>query len=149
LQALQRLWDAGHDHRWWAARNAVDELETPRAGLAHDAAALKLWRERARLAQEGEERAWEELRQMPFFSQITRHDLSVFELVEEQQELARCRPVVRCWLVSKALREFPRRRAYLVFVELPGMADEDRYALCRWLERNLDLPGPALVFWAG
>ncbi|MFT7773503.1 M48 family metalloprotease [Roseateles sp.] len=149
LQALQRLWDAGGDHRWWAARRAVDELETPRAGLAHDAAALKLWRERARQAQEGEERAWEELRQVPYFSQITRHDLSAFELGEVQAELARCKPVARCWLVSKTLREFPRRRAYIVFVELPGMSDEDRFALCRWLEGNLSLPGPVLALWAG
>ncbi|HEY1131748.1 MAG TPA: M48 family metallopeptidase [Roseateles sp.] len=149
LQVLQRLWDAGGDHRWWAARQAVDELETPRAGLVHDAAALKLWRERARQAEAGEERAWEELRQTPYFGQITRHDLSAFELGEVQAELARCKPVARCWLVSKTLREFPRRRAYLVFVELPGMADEDRFALCRWLEGNLSLPGPALALWAG
>lgn len=149
LQALQRLWDAGRDHRWWAARTAVEELETPRAGQEHDAAALKLWRERLKQAQEGEERAWEELRQTPYFSQVARHDLSAFELGEVQAELARCKPVARCWIVSKSLREFPRRRAYLVFVELPGMADEDRYGLCRWLERSLSLPGPALVLWAG
>lgn len=149
LQALQRLWDAGQDHRWWAARTAVSELETPRAGLVHDAAALKLWRERARQALEGEERAWEELRQTPYFNQIARHDLSDFELGEVQVELARCKPVARCWLVAKTLREFPRRRAYLVFVDLPGMADEARYELCRWLERSLSLPGPALVLWAG
>lgn len=149
LQVLQRLWDAGHDRRWRAARMAVDELEMPRPGLAHDAAALKLWRERLKQAQAAEERAWDELQQTPYFSQISRHDLSAFELGEVQAELARCKPVVRCWLVSKTLREFPRRRAYLVFVELPGMADADRYELCRWLERTLSLPGPALVLWAG
>lgn len=149
LQGLQRLWDASRDHRWWAAAQAVEELETPRAGLAHDAAALKLWRERRRQAQEGEERAWEELRQLPYFGQVTRHDLSAFELGEVQAELARCKPVARGWLVCKALREFPRRRAYVAFVELPSMADEDRFALCRWLERTLSLPGPVLVLWAG
>lgn len=149
LQALQRLWDAGRDRRWWAARTAVTELEAPRAGLAHDAAALKLWRERARQALEGEERAWEELRQLPYFAQVSRHDLSPFELGEVQAELARCKPVSRCWIVSKGLREFPRRRAYLVFVELPGMADDDRHDLCRWLEGSLSVPGPALVLWAG
>lgn len=57
--------------------------------------------------------------------------------------------MARAWLVCKTLREFPRRRAYLAFVDLPGMSDEDRYELCRWLERNLSLPGPALVLWAG
>lgn len=149
LHCLQRLWDASADYRWWAARTAVAELETPRPGFEHDAPALKLWRERLKQAQEGEERAWEELSQTPFFSQIARHDLGTFELGELQAELARCKPVARCWLVNKQLREFPRRRAYLVFLELPGMADEDRYALCRDLERSLSLPGPALALWAG
>ena len=78
-----------------------------------------------------------------------RHDLSCFELAELQSELARCAPLARCWLVRKNLREYPQRRAYLVFVELPGMDDESRYHLCRALERNLSLPGPALVLWAG
>ena len=36
-----------------------------------------------------------------------------------------------------------------MFVELPGMDDESRYHLCRALERNLSLPGPGLVLWAG
>ncbi|MDU7589982.1 MAG: hypothetical protein E7K47_21855, partial [Acidovorax sp.] len=43
-------------------------------------------------------------------------------------------------LVRKNLREHPQRRAYLLFVELPGMDDEDRYELCRSLERTLGLP---------
>ncbi|MEE9477703.1 MAG: hypothetical protein V3V71_13720 [Roseateles sp.] len=116
---------------------------------AHDAAALKLWRERRKRAQEGEDRAWEELRESPYFSQITRNDLSAFELCEVQAELGRCKPVVRAWLVCRTLREFPRRRAYLAFVELPGLADEDRFELCRWLEQHLSLPGPVLVLWAG
>lgn len=149
LAVLQQLWDASTDHRWWAARNAVEDLETSRPDLMHDAAALKLWRERRKQAQEGEERAWEELQQPPYFSQVSRHDLSSFELGEVQAELARCKPVARAWLVCKSLREFPRRRAYLVFVELPGMPDESRFELCRWLERSLSLPGPALVLWAG
>ncbi len=149
LQALQRLWTASQDYRWWATRMAVNELETPRAGFAHDAAALKLWRERRKEASEAEERAWEELRDPSYFSRVTRHDLSSFELGEVQAELSRCQPVVRAWLVCKALREFPRRRAYLAFVELPALGDEDRYELCRWLERTLSVPGPVLVLWAG
>jgi len=149
LQALEHLWAASQDYRWWAARTAVDELETPRPGLAHDAAALKLWRERRKQAGEGEERAWEELREPPYFSRVTRHDLSAFELGEVQAELSRCKPVARAWLVCKSLREFPRRRAYLAFVELPSLDDEDRYELCRWLERTLSVPGPVLVLWAG
>ncbi len=149
LQLLQRVWDASRDRRWWAARHAVEELETSRADLPHDGAALKLWRDRVKQAQEAEERAWEDLSQTPYFNQVGRHDLSSFELGEVQMELARCKPVARAWLVCKCLREFPHRRAYLLFVELPGMADEDRFMLCRWLERNLSLPGPVLALWAG
>ena len=149
LALLHRLWDAGSSDRYWAARTALAELDTPRMGMDHDAAAFKQWRKRLERAQESEERAWEELSSTSFFSQITRHDLSAFELAELQSELARCAPVARCWLVRKNLREHPQRRAYLIFVELPGMDDESRYHLCRALERNLSLPGPALALWAG
>jgi len=51
--------------------------------------------------------------------------------------------------VNKTLKEFAYRRCYLLFIELPGMDDEDRYHLCRSLERSLDLPGMVLVLWAG
>ena len=149
LALLHRLWDTGSGDRYWAARAALAELETPRLGREHDAAAFKQWRKRLERAQESEERAWEELSGTGFFSQITRHDLSEFELAELQAELARCAPLARCWLVRKNLREYPLRRAYLLFVELPGLDDESRYHLCRALERNLSLPGPALALWAG
>ena len=149
LACLHRLWDAGSNDRWWAARTALAELETPRIGYDHDAAAFKQWRKRLERAQESEERAWEELSNASYFSHIARNDLSEFELGEFQAELARCAPVACAWLVRKNLREHPQRRAYLLFVELPGMDDEDRYDLCRWLERTLSLPGPLLVLWAG
>ena len=51
--------------------------------------------------------------------------------------------------MRKNLREFPYRRTYLLFVDLPDMHDEDRYALCRTMDLSLDLPGPVLVLWAG
>ncbi|MFY3385658.1 M48 family metallopeptidase [Paracidovorax sp. MALMAid1276] len=149
LALLHRLWDAGSNDRYWAARAALAELETPRLGMEHDAAAFKQWRKRLERAQESEERAWDELSGTSFFSQIARHDLNPFELAELQSELARCAPVARCWLVRKHLREHPQRRAYLLFVELPGMDDGGRYALCRSLERHLSIPGPALALWAG
>lgn len=149
LALLHRLWDAGQSDRWWAARTALAELETTRMGMEHDAAAFKQWRKRLDRAQEAEERAWAEMTDTPFFSQITRHDLSPFELAQVQAELSRCSPVARCWLVCKRLKEFPQRRAYLVFLELPDMDDEDRYDLCRSLERSLSVPGPVLVLWAG
>ena len=149
LALLNRLWETGSNDRYWAARTALAELETPRLGLDHDAAAFKQWRKRLERAQESEERAWEELSGTPFFSQITRNDLSPFELAEVQAELSRCAPVSRCWLLRKNLREHAQRRAYLVFLELPDMDDETRYHLCRSLERSLSLPGPALALWAG
>lgn len=149
LQCLQRLWDADDAERWWTARTALAELETPRPGMEHDAAAFKQWRKRLERAQEAEERAWEELSGSPFFSRATRHDLSAFELAELQAELIRYLPVAQAWLVRKHLAEFPRRRAYLLFVDLPGLDDADRYDLCRSLERQLGLPGPVLALWAG
>ena len=149
LALLHRLWDTGSGDRYWAARTALAELETPRLGKEHDAAAFKQWRKRLERAQESEERAWEELSGTSFFAQISRHDLSEFELAELKAELARCTPLARCWLVRKNLREYPQRRAYLLFVELPGMEDDTRYHLCRSLERNLCIPGPTLALWAG
>lgn len=149
MACLESLWNAGGADRWWAARAALAELDTPRPGVEHDAAAYKLWRRRLERAEEAEERAWDELVNTPFFAQTTRHDLSAMELAELRAELARSRAIAACWLVRKSLREFPQRRAYLVFVDLPGMDDADRYAYCRALERGLTLPGPALVLWAG
>jgi len=148
LAVLERLHASSTASRWWAARTAVTLLEDPDAG-PHDEAALKIWRERAKAAEEAEQRAWEEITGTPCFSQIARHDLSDFELGELTADLMRCNAVSRAWLVRKNLREFPWRRAYVVFVELPGLADEERWHLCRQLEQTLSLPGAALVFWAG
>jgi len=148
LAVLERLHESSVASRWWAARTAVAALEDPDAG-GHDERALKLWRERTKTAEEAEQRAWEEITATPCFSQITRHDLSEFELGELKADLARCMPVSRAWLVRKNLREFPWRRAYVVFLELPQMGDDERWQLCRQLEQTLSLPGAALVLWAG
>jgi hypothetical protein len=148
LAVLERLHGSGAASRWWAARSAVASLEDPDAG-PHDEEALKLWRGRLKEAEEAEERAWEEITGTPFFSQISRHDLNDYELGELRADLVRCLSASRAWLVRKNLREFPWRRAYIVFVELPGLDDEDRWNLCRQLEQTLTLPGAALVLWAG
>lgn len=148
LPVLARLYQSGTASRWWAAKTAVALLENPDAG-AHDEAALKQWRARLKEAEEAEHRAWEEIAGTPYFSQITMHDLSDFEMGELQADLVRCHPIARAWLVRKNLREFPWRRAYILFVELPGLADEERYQLCRHLEQTLSLPGATLVLWAG
>lgn len=148
LPVLERLHASSTASRWWAARAAVTLLENPDAG-PYDELALKLWRARAKVAEEAEQRAWEELTTTPFFSQIARHDLSDFELGELRADLARNAAITRAWLVRKNLREFPWRRAYVLFVDLPALGDEERWHLCRQLEQTLSLPGAALVLWAG
>jgi hypothetical protein len=100
-------------------------------------------------AEAAEQRAWEEITSTPFFSQVARHDLSDFERGELRADLVRCSAVSRAWLVRKNLREFPWRRAYVVFLELPEWSDDERWHLCRQLEQTLSLPGAALVLWAG
>ena len=149
VDCAAQLFEHSAPDRWFACTQAVAELERPAADGSLDEPALKLWRERRRQAEEAEERAWDELCDTPCFQSIDRHDLDEFELGELQADLARCQPVARAWLVRKNLREFPHRRCYIVFLELPQLDDEDRYDLCRNLERSLDLPGPALVLWAG
>ena len=145
LQCLEQLWDGDGDSRWWAARTALAELETSRPGMEHDAAAYKQWRKRLERAQEAEDRAWEELSGASLFARAVRHDLSPFEQTELTTQLARYRNVSRAWLVRKQLREFPRRRAYLLFVEMPGLEPDEGLALCHRLENSLSMPGPMLV----
>lgn len=140
LDCLDQLFDHSVANRWWACQAAVSLLEQPATdGTLHEPG-LKLWRARLKQAEEAEGRAWAELTQTPFFQSITRHDLNNFETGEFQSDMARCKPVARAWLVHKTLREFSCRRCYLLFVELPGMEDDDRHHLCRSLERTLDLP---------
>ncbi len=149
LDCLDQLAELSAPHRWWACRTAVQTLEKAVARGDGDDKALRRWRERLRLADEAEARAWEELSATPFFQAITRHDLNDFEKGEFHSAMARCKPVVRAWLVRKTLNEFAYRRCYLLFLELPDMDDGDRYTLCRKLEHTLDLPGQVLVLWAG
>lgn len=149
LDYAAQLFDNSARQRYWACQVAVGELEKSAPDGSFDDKGLKLWRERLRQATEAEQRAWEELTQTPFFQSIGRHDLNEFELGELQAELAQCKPVARAWIVNKNLAEFPQRRCYIVFVEMPGLDDESRYDLCRHLERTLDLPGSVMLLWAG
>lgn len=149
LHYLGRLAEVHTESLWWAASTAVGMLEPlVAAGQPYDKV-LKQWRSRLKQADEAEKRAWGEMLDTPTFQAISRHDLNEFETGELQADLARCKPVHRAWLVRKNLKEFAYRRCYVLFVELPGLPDGERYALCRSLERSLDLPGPVLVLWAG
>jgi tetratricopeptide (TPR) repeat protein len=149
LGCLERLHEASAPDRWWASRTAVAALEQPGADGGIDDKALKLWRERLRDAGDAEQRAWDEIAGTPFFEAIARHGLGEFEHGELRATLARRPAVARAWLVRKLLREFPDRRSYLLFLELPGLPDEDRHDLCREMEAQLDLPGQVLALWAG
>ncbi|QTD46470.1 M48 family metallopeptidase [Ottowia testudinis] len=149
MALIEQLHDASAPHRWWAARQAVATLERAVAEGHGGDADLKRWRERLKQAEDAEQRAWEELAEPPHLQGISRHDLNEFELGELQGALARFGHVQTAWLVSKRLKEFAWRRAYLLLVELPGYDDETRYAMCRHLEQLLDLPGPVLALWAG
>ncbi len=149
MDCLEQLFEHSAANRWWACGLAVALLEKPALDGTLDATALRRWRERLKVANEAEDRAWEELTETPFFQSISRHDLSEFEQGELQSDLARCKPIYRTWLVRKNLKEFAYRRCYVLFVELPAMDDEERYDLCRSLERSLDLPGQVMVLWAG
>ncbi len=149
MDSLQKLFDYSMANRWWACKMAVQTLEPLLHDHAEAAAQLKLWRERLKQAAETEERAWEEHNHAPIFHNIARNDLSDYEKAEFLDDLARIPSIRRAWLVCKNLREFPYRRCYTVFIELPGMDDDSRYDLCRAMENSLSLPGAALVLWAG
>jgi len=146
---LHKLFDSSMANRWWACKTAVQALEERLRQDPDAAQPLKQWRERLKQAGEAEQRAWDEHTTTPYFHNITRDDLNAYEKGELLADLARVQPLSRAWLVCKNLREFPQRRCYTLFVELPGMDDQHRYALCRQLESSLGLPGVVLVLWAG
>lgn len=149
LKYLDQLFDASMTHRWWACKEAVQTLEAALRENQEVTQALKVWRERLKTSEEAEERAWEEHTGSDFFQNVANHDLNSYELSEFRDDLQRISTISRAWLVCKRLREFPQRRCYTCFLELPGMDDEARYALCRSLESSLSLPGSVLVLWAG
>lgn len=149
LSLLEQLWQASEDHHHWAASKAIAELEAQQALDGQTPAALKLWRQRAKDTQAQEGQAWDELTTPPWFSNVARHDLNETELASIRESLVAHPSIAKAWLVRKRLQSWPQRRAYLVLVELPKLSDPQRYNLCRQLEQQLDLPGPALVLWAG
>lgn len=142
MAVFERLHQESPAHRWWASRRVVARLE---ADSAHDAQLLKQWRERARAAEAAEERAWEELNTAPWLANTGPHDLGDFERDDLRRELAACEPLARAWLLRKHLREFPGRRAYLLFVRFEGLDAEDAEGQVAQLQRSLDLPGPVRV----
>lgn len=149
IELLEQLWQASVDHRQWAARHATSELEAQQAMDGLTSPLLKTWRQRVKDIQEQEAEAWNELTTPPWFTQTARHDLNEHELVQARECLQAHASIAKAWLVCKRLPSWPQRRAYLMFVDLPRLNDPQRYKLCRLLEQQIDLPGPALVLWAG
>ena len=149
LEYLDQLFDTSMTHRWWACKQAVQMLEAALRDHRDVTQTLKQWRERLKSSEQAEERAWDEHTGTDFFQSIAVHDLNSYELSEFRDDLQRIPAISRAWLVCKRLREFPQRRCYTCFIDLPGMDDSSRYDLCRSLESSLSLPGSVLVLWAG
>lgn len=146
MEVLERLHASGKENAWWAAQEAVAQLE---ADPHHDTRTLQSWRGRLKEGEAAEQRAWAELSEPPYLEGTTQPRLNDFERAELENDLARFAPVAAAWLLRKQLREFPGRRAYLLFVDLPGMEDGERWELCRALEQSLALPGSVLALWPG
>ncbi|MDO4723768.1 MAG: M48 family metallopeptidase [Comamonadaceae bacterium] len=150
LALCERLWAVDAQHQWWASDRAVQWLQQALQEDAAHEAPLKLWRQRLKEAAAAETRAWQELHETPCFERIARHDLSDFELEQLRAQLRETAPIRAAWLVRKQLREFPRRRAYVLFTQAHDGLDEPECArLCDYLEQTLELPGPLLALWAG
>ncbi len=145
MRALESLFEASVAYRWWASQYASDLLQRRLAAHPEDAENLRLWRDRMKQAEAAEHRAWQEHSTTPVFSALSRDDLSEYERTELRADLGQIAGLQRAWIARKNLREFAQRRCYSVFVEVPGLDDETRFELCRHLERDLSLPGPALV----
>ncbi|QJW83695.1 hypothetical protein HK414_05470 [Ramlibacter terrae] len=73
------------------------------------------------------------------------HDLGAFELDDLRRDTEACAPLARAWLLRKHLREFPGRRAYLLFVRFRGLDAGDVEGHVAHLQQSLELPGPVRV----
>jgi Zn-dependent protease with chaperone function len=144
LDLLERLHGTCPDNAWWAAQEAVSQLE---ADPQHDTRTLQTWRARLKESEAAEARAWTQLSEPPYLEGVSQAGLTEFERAEFEAEMARHLEVARAWLLRKSLREFPTRRAYLLFVDLPGLDDAARWELCRELEQSLSLRGAVLALW--
>jgi hypothetical protein len=142
LAWAQRLHDSGPSFYYWAARHAVTLLE---AGDRVEAKELATWRQRLKEAEQAEERVWDELTGTEWQAQLAQHDLSEFERSECTVFLQRQKPIQRAWVARKLSREFPRRRCYLLVVELIHMSEDEARSYVQWLMQQFPAPGPCVV----
>lgn len=148
MACADMLFDNSAAHRCWASRAAVMTLEK-HAGERGDDPELQQWHERRDVAEQVEHQAMRELAETPYFALIESSDLKEFEKGELLSRLARCTPVAQAWLVRKRLAAFGSRRCYLIFLNLPGLAEKKCDSICRELESTLELPGLTLAVAAG
>ena len=141
MQYLERLWNHHPAHRLWAARMAVQELETPREEREFPEQDLKLWRDRRREAENAEAELMQEVARGSVLESVSPHDLTPFELAEVQTELARILPLRQAWLVRRKIHAMPDRRAYVLLVGIARADDVAKRQLCAELEQRIDLPG--------
>lgn len=147
LAWLDTVWQAGRRGLLVAAQRATALLERHIHEVPADT--LKQWRQRLKEAQAVADTVWDELCTPPWLQGVSRHDLNELDMEDTLTTLARLSAIQRAWLVCKRTPSHPHEPAYLLLMELPGLNDHQRYALCRELEQRLDLPGPLLALWAG
>lgn len=144
---LDTLWQRDDNLQSWAARQAVQRLESSIHSVAADT--LARWRQRVKDAQASDQALWEALHTPPWLQRVRPHELSALDVDDALDPIMREPAVQRAWLVSRDLPGHGRRTSYLLLLDLPGLSDARRYALCRELERAIDVPGPVLALWAG
>ncbi len=148
LAVLERLHGSGAASRWWAARSAVASLEDPDAG-PHDEEALSCGAAASR-KQKRPRSAPGKRSPARRFSARSRGTTSTTTSWANcgLTSCVACPPRGPGWC-ARTCANSRGAVLYIVFVELPGLDDEDRWNLCRQLEQTLTLPGAALVLWAG
>lgn len=148
-KCLETLWQTWPSYRPYATRAMVNMLEAQAKQSGYDAAAMRLWRDRAREAEQQQQGFFDALQQAPVFQSTRVNDLSEFELADLRGELALFKPISQAWLLSKQESSMPELRIHLLLVQAPRLDEEDRSQLRRALYADIDLPGMLLVVCVG
>lgn len=148
-KCLEALWQTAPSYRPFATRAMVGMLEVQAKQSGYDAAALRLWRDRAREAEQQQQSFFDSLQQAPVFQGTRVNDLSEFELADLRGELALFKPISQAWLLSKPDSSMPELRIHLLLVQAPRLNEEQRSELRRALYADVDLPGMLLVVCVG
>ena len=148
-KCLETLWQTAPSYRPFAAEQMLQLLDAQAKQSSYDAAAMRLWRERAKQAEQEQHRFLQALQEAPVFQQVRMHDLSEFELEELRGELALYKVISQAWLLSKYESSMPELRIHLLLVQAPTLNEDGRAQLRRALYDDLNLPGMLLVVCVG